>query len=70
MRLMIESTDKLTRMDGVPVRVWEGTCDDGTPCKVFVHRIAVHEDEDAEAFEQEQAEQLPPGRYVPLSMIL
>lgn len=70
MRLMIESTDKLTRIDNVPVRVWEGTCDDGTPCYVFIHRIAVHKDEAVAEFERELAEQLPPGQYVPLSMIL
>lgn len=39
MKLTIEATDVLTEMDGVPVRVWNGTTENGTPCEVYVHRI-------------------------------
>ncbi len=70
MRMTIEATDQLTTMDGVPVRLWEGTTEAGTPCKVFVHRIAVHKSQDAAQFDKELKEQLPPGRSVPLSAIL
>lgn len=70
MKLMIESTDQLTHIDGVPVRVWEGATEDGVPCKVFVHRIAVHNDEDSSAFDHALKEQLPPGRVVDLRQIL
>jgi hypothetical protein len=70
MRIMIESTDALTTIDGVPVRLWEGTTEDGIPCKVFVHRIAVHNEQDASTFDVRLQEQLPPGRHIPLSMIL
>jgi hypothetical protein len=70
MKLMIESTDVTTRLDGVPVRLWEGTTEDGIPCKVFLHRIAVANEQDATAFETELQRQLPPGRYLPLSLIL
>lgn len=70
MRLMIESTDALTSLDGVPVRLWEGTTEDGIPCKVFIHRIAVANEQDASTFDRQLKEQLPPGRYIPLSMIL
>jgi hypothetical protein len=70
MKLTIESTSQLTRIDNVPVRVWEGVTEDGVPCKVFVHRIAVRDDQDTEAFDRALAAQLPPGRYVPLSLIL
>lgn len=70
LKLTITATDQLTRMDGVPVRLWEGMTEDGVKCKVFVHRVAVHESEDASAFEARLAEQLPPGRHLPLSMIL
>ncbi len=71
MQIQIEATDKLTTMDGVPVRLWEGTTASGIPCKVFVHRIAVHNDHDSSQFEAELAEQMPPARPpIPLSMIL
>jgi len=52
------------------VRVWNGTTADGTPCKVFVHRIAVAADQDQERFAAELQEKMPPGRSVPLSHII
>jgi hypothetical protein len=70
MKLMIESTDALTKLDGVEVRLWEGTTEDGIPCKVFVHRIAVANEQDSAAFDRELKSQMPPGRHIPLSMIL
>lgn len=70
MKITIESTDSITRIDGVPVRLWEGRTEAGTLCRVFVHRIALHESQDADQFDAELTEQLPPGRYIPLSMIL
>lgn len=70
MKLQIESTDKITEMDGVPVRVWQGTTESGVPCVVFVHRIAVSNFDDSAQFDRELAEQLPPGRVIPLSAIL
>jgi hypothetical protein len=69
-KITIESTDATTGIDGVEVRVWEGTTGDGIPCKVFVHRLAVANEEDAAAFERELERKLPPGQYIPLSMIL
>lgn len=70
MHLQIESTDQITHMDGVPVRVWQGTTANGVPCLVFVHRIAVHRDQDTADFDRELAEQLPPGRVVPFSAVI
>lgn len=70
MRLQIESTDQITAMDGVPVRVWRGRTEAGVECIVFVHRIAVHNDNDQSQFDAELAEQLPPGRHVPLRSVL
>lgn len=61
MKLTIVATEKLTHMDGVPVRVWEGVTESGVKCLVFVHRIAVSNSENAEQFERELKEQLPPG---------
>jgi hypothetical protein len=70
MKIIIESTDVTTRLDGVPVRLWEGTTEDGVPCKVFIHRIAVANVADASVFEEELERKLPPGSYIPLSAIL
>ncbi len=70
MQIAIESTDIVTKIDGVECRLWEGMTADGTPCKVFVHRVAVHKDQDATQFERELKEQLQPAKYVPLALIL
>jgi hypothetical protein len=70
MKITITATEKTTTMDGVPVRLWSGVTEDGTPCQVFVHRIAVEAKEDCSRFDRELQEKLPPGRHLPLSMIL
>lgn len=70
MKVQMEATDKITTLDGVPVRLWEGTTEQGTKCKVFVHRIAVHKDVDCSQFEAELDERMPPGRLVDLRQIL
>ena len=44
MEILIESTDELVHVDGVPCRVWEGTTLQSlVPVKVLVHRLAVPE---------------------------
>lgn len=70
MKMTVEATDQTTTIDGVPVRLWKGVTESGTKCEVFIHRIAVHKDEDATQFDKELKEQLPPSRHVPLWMIL
>lgn len=70
MKLQIEATDQLTTIDGVPVRYWRGFTEDGREVKVFIHRIAVHNDLDAADFDRELQEQLPPGRMISLRDIL
>lgn len=70
MQITIESTDQVTRIGQVPVRVWNGVTEDGTPCKVFVHRLAVRDDQDTERFVRQLTEQLPPGRFLSLSQIM
>ena len=70
MKIAIESTGKVTSIEGVPVRLWEGVTERGTKCQVFVHRIAVHESQDSSQFDQELKECLPPGTFIPLRHIL
>ncbi len=70
MEIKIVATDKITELDGIPVRLWTGFTKRGTECKVFVHRIAVHNNADASEFETELKEEIPPGITVSLSEIL
>lgn len=70
MKILIEASDQIVRLNGVECRVWHGTTDDGTPCRVFVHRVAVREDLDRTRFEAELQEKLPPGRHIDLRMVL
>jgi hypothetical protein len=61
MKIMIEPAGEITHLDGVPVRPWKGTTDEGVPCIVYVHRLAVRDDQDTSAFERALAEQAPPS---------
>ena len=70
MKLIIESTDQITDINGVKVRVWNGRTTKGIACKVFVHNLAVSNGEDADEFETELEEQLAPGRVIPLRQVL
>ena len=70
MTITITATQNVTYLDGVKARVWEGITDRGTKCIVFVHRVAVANDSDCSQFDQELAEQMPPGRIVELRHIL
>ena len=70
MKITMTATEKITQLDGVPVRVWEGVTEAGTKCICFVHRIAVHNSEDSGQFERELAEQLPPGISISMRNIL
>lgn len=53
MKIMIESTDVITTIDGTEVRHWKGTTEGGVECEVFVRYLAVREDRDCSAFEAE-----------------
>lgn len=70
MKITIESTDTLTQIDGVDVRLWEGTAQDGTPCKVFVHRIARLDDGAGDHFDDALLHLSPPPGNAPLEEAL
>jgi hypothetical protein len=68
MELLIKKTNVITTIDGVPVRMWEGTDRDGNEgYHVFVHRIAAREGSVAcgilarELDEQVQPDRAPAG---------
>lgn len=74
--MTITSTTKITQLNGVPARVWEGESERGTPVIVFVTRIAVAKDAGADAhaeFERELQEHGAPTPEVeswPIRMVL
>lgn len=70
MKIEITATDKITHVDGVKCRVWDGVTANGIKCLVFVHRICVHDRQDAKEFEMELSEQLPPGRVIDLRLVI
>lgn len=69
MEIILRATDMVTTVDGVPVRLWEGTTGRGIACKVYVARIAVHEAVDATEFESE-LRTMPPHREVTFGQTL
>ena len=71
MQLQIEATEHIVEIEGVQCRLWEGTTVNGVPCKVFIHRIAVANDDDQSQFDEELRE-MPAPRLpaIPLSAIL
>ena len=67
--IQIVPTDKITIIAGAKCRVWKGVTADGIECHVFVHRIAVRETEDTDAFEGHLS-RMPVPHEVPLTEIL
>ena len=72
MKLTIESTDTLTHIDGVPVRLWRGTTEAGNPVDLFIHRVASADPAAQAELSRELGEQPEPHelRVIPLRMIL
>lgn len=76
MKIQVESTTQITHVNGVPVRVWEGTTETGIKVICLVTRIAVSKDEDPELLQQfakELQECKAPSEEVavyPLRMVL
>ncbi len=70
MQIQITSTENITHMDGVPVRVWHGVTAEGVRCFVFVQRIAVAKSEDLTEFDRALREQPPHSCVVQLADVL
>ena len=70
MKITITPTKHLVKMPGGEARLWEGVTSAGTPCKVFVRLIAVHNNDRQEEFERELEEQLPPGEVIDLRYVM
>lgn len=74
MRITIESTSQVVRLNGVEARVWQGTTvpkrGRGIPVQCFITRVAVERTEDATEFESELQEHAAPSVAWPLRMVL
>lgn len=69
--IAITPTEKVTTIDGVQVRLWEGVASGGVRCRVFVYRVCpliVH-DEDVDEFERALAS-IPAPKLVQLIEIM
>jgi len=71
-KIAIASTDMITNVKGVRVRVWNGVTERGTKCVVFVHALRANADADLREFEAELKEEpCPyPDRYIDMRHIL
>jgi len=81
-KLIIGRTDEIVELIpggaeflamGVPVRVWRGITDSGTPIRALVALVAVERTEDQAAFERELIEKFPTAeepRVFPARMVL
>ncbi len=70
MRITIESTGQICKVDGALCRVWEGTTERGAKCKLFVVLIAAHIDQDHVEFGRELRDRMPPGELVAVGTVL
>ena len=67
MKIIIENTDKIVNLNGVPVRIWEGQTDSGIKINAFIYRIAINNDEPDSVinqFQTELQEQKPPNLII------
>lgn len=73
MKMTIESTTKIVKLNGIDCRVWEGTTERGVAVHCFIPRVFVKNGQDLTQFEQEFKEQRAPSfdiEALPLWMIL
>ncbi len=68
MKIMIESTDVITTIDGVPVRLWRGQTESGIAVRAFIHRIQPADMSDHEEFERELKAQADPRELRTISL--
>lgn len=74
MKIIVESTNKIVNLDGVPARIWEGETSTGIKVHCYITRIACNKDEPrVTEFEKELMECVPPSeeiKGIPLRLIL
>ena len=63
-KITIESTDKIAKLNGIDCRIWEGHTAAGVPMHCYIARVAVSKAEDVGAFNLELQETRPPSREI------
>jgi hypothetical protein len=75
MKLIIENSEQIVEVNGVPARVWLGRTESGIDVQCLITRIAVLKTDDCSQFDRELHEQAAPRSALltdafPLRMIL
>jgi hypothetical protein len=73
MKMTIESTSRMVRVNGIECRVWEGVTERGASVQALIPRVAAHAHQDLSEFEAELQEHKPPAAAVqafPANMVL
>jgi hypothetical protein len=74
MKITIESTTKITHLNNVPARIWEGETESGIKLHCYITRIAIdYKETRIKEFEEELKEQKAPSpeiEAIPLRLIL
>ena len=72
MKITLQSTGQIVRLDGIECRVWEGTTGKGVAITAFIPRVAVNVEADASEFERELREtpEPSPANLWPARMVL
>jgi len=60
MKMTIESTTKIVKVDGIDCRVWEGETERGVKVICIIPGVAVADEQDVPQFEAEWQEHLVP----------
>jgi hypothetical protein len=74
MRITLESTSEIVKLNGIDCRVWDGRTASGIAVQALIPRIAVHNSLDSSEFEAELRAQPAPRaegeRAFPLRMLI
>ena len=70
LKITIESTDDITRVNGISCRVWFGTTESGIPVALFIHRIMPLNSSDEALFARELTQTKPPREVELIDVLL
>lgn len=73
MKVTLESTTRVVKLNGMPCRIWEGETVGGVKCHAYIARVAAKDDQDLSQFNTELEDKRAPSpevEAIPLRMIL
>lgn len=68
MKMNLESTSRMTTVNGAPARIWEGETEGGTPVFAAVTLVAAATDEDQGELQRDLSEHRPPSADSPVAI--